>query len=930
MNKTNSKVDQTLDLALIRMTRKNRNAPLPKGMGDMIDSLEAKLNELQLQASMLTSQAEIERKKAEALVSQISIQVKTAEDEILKFLNDYQKQIYDQIYSQVKVSEESLKFKGTDIYDLSFITNFDYSKVKIYNDKTLLQQRPDRREEFRVLMSEYKMEVQFAQGLITKTDPKDFMYGELYNQRNYYIKQYYYSAIQFYQESTIIGFLNNPTNNLENLKEFISLNESNLPNQRKSVESNRLKIGEEAYKNESARLDFLERMLVTAKARLKYLMLAYEAKWAAPSLAEIDKYAVEKDITYSKAVKELNDLARQTLCIPDWVLAIAEMYNLIQRYEEPLTDLNPYDARWIRKAKEVINLESEVVNYTAQKLFKAIDQYWLALAGGIADLEDYHMDIIIAKAIAEDTTPVSHYMVVNDFNFVDFSEDLTIINKNSSTIKGFSSSLNNSTMGSFDEQTMGFHFSLKSIVKPFVSLAKSVAKVVKKIDRVVAKAIKQTLDNTLGRVLPASVYDKIANITDAGLEILKGNLNNNTFRKVVKGVTDIALIGGRIFEEAWKQADKVGALHNLMRTVDKYSGGVLTSIRNLNRVPITIGTGGKIDWKTTLIDALKVGLAVGGASSLATVASNLAQQTAISYTIAHSGKDIKESALGRGALTAAAMIATGQSSLADEAVKGAKKLGTTAAINNTSLGQTDLGRSIAAIGVNAAIDYVATNDAFSDAIKKEATKEIKRVATVQAKKKTVELIVGKKQPTKKVVTAKKKVVTVKKTPTKKDGKVVSTIPNPRISPVENASQLDDQGSLVDQEVTYDEYSTIAELMDEGKAYYKEYAAQYPSLDEDTKNFILVETDHYFVNRMEEVYGTLDVYGQQLSFYLIMKYGPQESYENFATPDDFLNFQTVYFTEIDRLTNIDWGKTSNAIGIGIGVAALATALAATNA
>ena len=856
--------NQSLDISLLRLARKKKNVKLPKMLGDYVDSLEAQLNELQLQIQMIVDQSSVERQKAEILAGQIQAQIKVAEDQILSFLNSYQKEIFNKIYAKVQVSEASLKFKGTDLYDLSFISNFDYSKVQLFNDKSLLEKRADRRELFRSQMKAHKQEIDFVQGLIAKTDVvvDANMLPELYNQKSHFIRQYYLSAILFYQECTIVGFLYNPTNNLENLKEFISLNETNIPNQKKALDNKRLSIGETAYAEELEKIAYLERMLVTAKARYKYLSLAYEGKWTPPTFDTLKEYAVKNDLTYSRAVYELSEKSRQTLCIPDWVLAIAEMYNVIQKQEEPMTELNPYDARWIRKAKEVINLESEGVNYTAQKLFKAIDEYWIALTMGITDIEDFYLDAVIQKALAEDSSPIGDFLITNDYNLVDFSEDLNKINASSSAtpLQGYYVA---NSMGGYDYAMGGFFSKVWKGVKGAV---KSVVKVAQKITGVVAKATKSALDNTLGRVLPKSIYDKISNFTDASLNIMSLHFDKKNFRGVVEGVMDYALLPSRINKEIMKTAMKSG----FVRDIDKYSGGILTSWNNLNKAPITLRNGGKINWQQLAIDAIKVGLAVyAGQSFFTNVATN--------YVGTETG--LNKTSLGAGILSASALIATGQSDLATQATGGATRLGTNAVVNNTGLGKSTLGRTVAEIGVASSVQSVQSNEAFSQIMRDRAEDKIKEVA--------------------------------KKTADKELAKATGTS-------LINTNLLTSVTTDVYQFATGEK--TIGDLLQETKDHYaNEISKLGDKLDNITQEQVDKEADRFLQKRINEVYGVADKFGDKMAEYLMKKYGPREDYDSVVTPDDYLNYQLYNNNNNDRIFNVVY-KSSFALKAGLLVGA----------
>lgn len=860
-----------LDLILLRKARKKKQIT-DQGLGTAIDSYEAMLNELQLATQMLVDQSSIERQKAEILANQISEQIKVAEDQILKMMNDVQKQMFDKIYSQVKLSEESIKFKGTNLYDLSFISNFDYSKITLFNDRSYLERRPNRLEEFRAEMTMNYIETHFAEGLCRSTDDKDPMLADLMNQRNYFLKQYYLSAIKFYQESTILGFLSNPTNNIENLKEFVRFNEENIKSAIDKANNNHLAMGDEAYKKEIERIRFIERMVVTAKARLKYLNQAYEGKWQPPTFDDIDKYAETNDLTYSRAVVEMNAKTRETLCIPDWVLSIAEMYNQIEIFEQgsDVVPLNPYDIKWIRKAKEVINLESEGVRYTAQKLFKAIDTYWEALTFGFQDIEDYHLENVIAKALAEDTSPIGSYMVATNYDFVDFTEDFTPTTNTG--MNGYDEEACDEAMGGFSLKKF-----VKSIGKAVKSVAKAVQSVAKTITAPVANAVRFTLKNTLGRVLPKSVYDKIANLTEAGLNIMQLNLNNKTFRQVVKATVDVALFAPRISAEAWRQASKIGPV----RSLDSLTGGVMTSFANLNKVPITLGTGGKVDWQRTAFDALKVGAVVLGAqgatsalSYLQNYGTNLAVTKGSAKVAQATGLD--KTSLGRGLVSATAMMATGQSDIYTEAVKGGTSMATNTVVNSTGLKDTKYGRAVAEIGVNSAVGTIQSNQAFSQVMRDKAEDKLKEVARKEADQYL------------------KKEVGVS------------------LWAVEKAYDLASDASNSDK--------TLEDIVQTAKnnavKAYEKAITQYQNMDsEKVLNKVSAEADRTLKKAVDDAFKHSDKWGDELFNYLFAKYGPQKDYSSLITPDDYLNYQIYSPNPNDRILDIVYvNNTKNKVAL----------------
>jgi hypothetical protein len=408
----NFSLGNRLDLSLIRLARIKKRK-MPQTMGETVDSYEAMLNELELQTSMLTSQSSIEVQKAEVLTNQLTSQINTSEAIVIAQLNQYSAEQVASVSTQVKNSNQSITMSpDSNVYDMSFISTMDYSKVNISNDSNVLESRVDNRENFRLELLDMKTEITFHQGLISKTRLDDPMLTDLYNARNYFVIKYYFACIKFYQEATVIGFLHNPTNNIANLNDYIKINEENLAPAKIALEGKRLSIGEEAYNKELSNLKYIESMLIMAKYRLKYISQAFAGKWTPPTFESLLKIAEDQNMTLSRVVFDMSEMTRQTLCIPDWVLGIAEMYNQIEVFNQGanVVPLNPYDAVWIRKAKEIINMEAEGVVSTASKLFTVIDKYWEVLTGSFTKMENMHIDAVLDKASREDNNPNYTYI----------------------------------------------------------------------------------------------------------------------------------------------------------------------------------------------------------------------------------------------------------------------------------------------------------------------------------------------------------------------------------------------------------------------------------------------------------------------------------------------------------------------------------------
>ena len=428
-----------------------------------------------------------------------------------------------------------------------------------------------------------------------------------------------------------------------------------------------------------------------------------------------------------------------------------------------------------------------------------------------------------------------------------------------------------------------------------VKLGGVVLKAASPVTKIYAGAMKFALDNTLGRVLPISIYGKISSFTNAGAAIAEGNLKPSNFRDVVKGFVDIALIEVRISNMVLTEVEKT----SIGKGLNKYTGGLLTSFHTLGSVAIVLETntlaGGheKIDWKKTLMAAISVAAAVasGGTAVAIMAATNVVgEETGLNKT-----------ALGSGLLTAA-VVASGSadfsSGLEAAAVSGGTQLGTKALINNTALGQTELGRDAATLGVNVSAGMINDNAVFSDVLKNDALSMLKSVVTKQ---------VIKDLTPKRTVATRKPIVrktVVKRVPVKNTIKKIQADGTVKVVETGTTSM-----AVVADAVDLSAYETIDEIIQEAKDFYTSEIKNLGNVKIDalTENNLCADADHVILKRMEDVYGFTSLYGEKLATFVLFKYGPKEDYSHTITPDDYLNYQITNYKETDRLTKVVYSK-----------------------
>lgn len=227
------------------------------------------------------------------------------------------------------------------------------------------------------------------------------------------------------------------------------------------------------------------------------------------------------------------------------------------------------------------------------------------------------------------------------------------------------------------------NYTYKNVLKPAY---KSVANVTAEV---AIRPVTRVLDETVYRVLPSHLVDKLETITDLPEQAARGKLTASVLREATMsavqiGMTQMAVTG--YFQNAvleWAKKDKL--LGTVIQGLDKYSGGLITSLDNLSQTAGQIYNEENIDWKMKILHAVKVGLAAYGANALAqSMATNyVGTQTGLNKTPI--GRDVllaaqvySSSAYADGALTSAAARNAGMAVLEESAkreiiIEAAKK-----------------------------------------------------------------------------------------------------------------------------------------------------------------------------------------------------------------------------------------------------------------
>ena len=194
---------------------------------------------------------------------------------------------------------------------------------------------------------------------------------------------------------------------------------------------------------------------------------------------------------------------------------------------------------------------------------------------------------------------------------------------------------------------MGGLFSfVKKALSPIQKLAESVA----------GKTLNATLGNSVvKRIVPEKLLAPITGISQASAQVLSGKISKKNLGNLMRNSVKLAVLPTQETLRISSNVSSSAISNNIIgKKLDQYTGGVLTSATNLQKTAYEGSQGHAIDLKSTAFDAIKVGAFVaGGATGMAVmVASNAAvQDTALG-----------NSQVGRGIVTAGSIAASGGTS----------------------------------------------------------------------------------------------------------------------------------------------------------------------------------------------------------------------------------------------------------------------------
>lgn len=684
------------------------------------------------------------------------------------------------------------------------------------------------------------------------------------------------------------------------------------------------------YKSAKTDASRSKRRLNEIMPKLNWMKLSQELPRIQPNIFNLDAYASKKN----KTIAEIFDEYREKhiyVFYPQYIEAMAR-YN--QRYHKTFVNAD----------------ENRPLKYWLDEAVKSEDKKWGNGETPIADLvksnfEKYALmkDPInnIEKIYTQDAVRDHIGHGTKNFTKTDINKVLSQAAMEPTPIDlpqiyDATPSTFDDNMGSFyldeipeeyvDYYEMGFFKKLfKAILSPIQKFHQSVFNVV----------FKNTIGSSLIRKnIPSSLYNNLAGLSQASSNILVGKIDKKNLRNAVKYAIRMGAEMQRPFTEITRAQYNALMSTSIGRDLDKYSGGLATSFRNLNTMSTDIAKGREIDYKARAIDGLKVGLAAAGGASAVAISTGT--------NLVGDKTGLNKSSTGRLILSAGAAVAGGANAntVASTTVKTFAKQQVQKTVMPTvekAIGTT--GANILYASGSAAIVSPTPKESFFETLGKEVKDEAKKRALRQVGKVAGHEVVQKldsaysdyqkaqdvynKVSKYSNMTEEEFQQNVLEERNRLESRIESEIAKAE-SDVKNYKEKieKEKNRLIQQ---YDEFDAQREIAELEKGALKEldkreeqlsknidqmkqdYEKGLKTVSEQVTTFnasefvndesrrlgekIQKEKDHFLANSSTILLDLGKKYGSKLAMYLLWKYGPQPSYDGMITELDMRAYET---------------------------------------
>jgi hypothetical protein len=478
------------------------------------------------------------------------------------------------------------------------------------------------------------------------------------------------------------------------------------------------------YKLAKTRNSRNKRELAEMEPLLNIAIASREALNRVPKLIEILLYAEKNDLEPSLAITQFRDKFIERL-YPHHIELIARNLNRLERTfknaDEPHFDSSKsVKVKWLDRAV----IEEDKTYPSGQNPMSIIAK----LVKKVSEVEKNYIQDAIKDHIGQGTT---------QFNSKDIQNITKIKFQDIQPKQAFQGVV---SLQQSETELGGFFSKFLKILSPAQIFGGSIFSVV----------LKNTVGSSIVRKnIPSGLYGALQGLSQASANIAVGKVSKDNLRKAIKYSIKVATESGELagktalkVSEAYTKAMYAGFYYGMEtsagKTIDKYTGGLVTSGMNLNQVQGDLARGKKIDVVARSLDAVKLGTVLVGGSIISSVAISSGTKVATEKTA------LGKTSLGKGIISAGAIYAGG-GDLSTVAKKVATQQATAQVKKQVAPRLTKvLGKSATSLIIDSASSAVSSSttgqSTFSDALTKSASKNITKEAT----KRVVTSVAGEK------------------------------------------------------------------------------------------------------------------------------------------------------------------------------------------
>ncbi len=459
-----------------------------------------------------------------------------------------------------------------------------------------------------------------------------------------------------------------------------------------------------------------------------------------------------------------------------------------------------------------------------------------------------------------------------------------------------------------------------TIGNPFKDIENFFKNVQREFEKALSTIVRNTIGSQLAKdILPKELYKPLLKLSQASIKILVGKISPEIIGDALEAVYGLTAAASQSVTWIVDESTKAILASPLGRDLDKFSGGLISSVQRIGRLDNDAIDGKKADVGQILMDSIKIGMAiVGGPSSIAKSAATNAvgEKTGLNKTV-----------LGKAVLGIASGSVSGDAAVSDLLKQEAKKAATSEATKQATKALTPiLGKDAASI-IGAAVSSTTVEqttgsqnsivesitdkviDNTKDLAKEKANEELKRATggvigldeaeriynldpneiTKENAKKVIEYEVLKVQ--RRIELERQKALDVKERIKHEYQLAKAKLNDPNA--VEKLEQQIQNEIKKEQDKLASEYKKIQDDMNKALDNAKKFNIndEINKAKNDLEKNFNRELDNFMSITSTDVFSLMEQYGPQLLAYLKYKYGAQPNYDKFITEQDLQNYKT---------------------------------------